>query len=551
MGLVSEIALIGDGGSALAALRGGGLAQLDFGSGGAVSVRTPTGAPGLAAAQADGVATVEAGGTSYAIVTYGALDRVALLRADAAGDFGFLAVQQAGEGLWIDQLGAVRATTGPDGLPYVIVAASGSDSLTVLRIDGNRLVPVDHLVDSLDTRFADVSCLEVIEIAGQPYVIAAGSDQGLTVFALWPGGQLAEVATLAASLDAPINGLTDIAVHVTGTTAQIFVSMQAKPYLVEFSIYLLSPGETQVGGAGSDVLSGTGGDDILASLVGDDRIAGGAGEDILLDGPGNDTLTGQAGADTFVLQADGTIDRITDFEPWQDRIEIQGADGTSDIPEVVIISHSWGAELRLGEEVLLVYSSFGGTLRAADFAGMLAIDASLPVSPDAFPDAGPDHSPEDGSNLPDTQRPPVAPAGLAVPTIVPTISNPRTGGRGADTIQGGSGADQITARGGNDLLSGGGGGDILIGDGGFDTIRGGLGDDLISGGGHADSLMGEDGHDRITGGQGFDILYGGAGNDWISAGTNFGPSVDGAFGEAGDDTIFGDGGFDLLRGGTG
>jgi hypothetical protein len=90
-----------------------------------------------AAAQADGVATVEAGGTSYAIVTYGALDRVALLRADAAGNFGFVAVQQAGDGLWIDQPGAVRATTGPDGLPYVIVAASGSDSLTVLRIDGN------------------------------------------------------------------------------------------------------------------------------------------------------------------------------------------------------------------------------------------------------------------------------------------------------------------------------------------------------------------------------------------------------------------------------
>lgn len=485
MGLVSEIALIGDGGSALAALLGGGLAQLDFGSGGAVSVRTPTGAPGLAAAQADGVATVEAGGTSYAIVTYGALDRVALLRADAAGDFGFVAVQQAGEGLWIDQLGAVRATTGPDGLPYVIVAASGSDSLTVLRIDGNRLVPVDHLVDSLDTRFADVSCLEVIEIAGQPYVIAAGNDQGLTVFALFPGGQLAEVATLAASLDAPINGLTDIAVHVTGTTAQIFVSMQAEPYLVEFSIYLLFPGETQVGGAGGDVLSGTGGDDILASLVGDDRIAGGAGEDILLDGPGNDTLTGQAGADTFVLQADGTIDRITDFEPWQDRIEIQGADGTSDIPEVVIISHSWGAELRLGEEVLLVYSSFGGTLGAADFAGMLAIDASLPVSPDAFSDTGPDHGLEGGRNLPDTkdsQRPPVAPAGLALPKIAPTISKPRTGGRGADTIQGGSCADQITARGGNDQLSGGGGEDMLIGEGGFDTIRGGFGDDLTLGG---------------------------------------------------------------------
>ncbi|MGE0798665.1 MAG: Ig-like domain-containing protein [Lautropia sp.] len=81
------------------------------------------------------------------------------------------------------------------------------------------------------------------------------------------------------------------------------------------------------GGSGNDVLYGYGGDDVLIGGNGNDNLNGGAGDDRLVGGVGNDTLLGGAGADTFVFDTAlgaTNIDRLTDFAPGTDKIELNG-----------------------------------------------------------------------------------------------------------------------------------------------------------------------------------------------------------------------------------
>lgn len=80
------------------------------------------------------------------------------------------------------------------------------------------------------------------------------------------------------------------------------------------------------GNAGDDHLIGGRGDDLLAGGPGNDRLEGGDGCDTLRGGGGDDVLTGGWGADSFVFRdAQQGDDRITDFDPQEDRILLYGA----------------------------------------------------------------------------------------------------------------------------------------------------------------------------------------------------------------------------------
>lgn len=77
------------------------------------------------------------------------------------------------------------------------------------------------------------------------------------------------------------------------------------------------------GGDGNDVLTGQEGRDLLRGGAGDDVLDGGRGDDTLAGGAGFDVLSGGFGADVFVFAANGPAwDRITDFTPGQDRIDL-------------------------------------------------------------------------------------------------------------------------------------------------------------------------------------------------------------------------------------
>ena len=86
-------------------------------------------------------------------------------------------------------------------------------------------------------------------------------------------------------------------------------------------------GERVRGTAFADRVFARGGDDRLLGHRGADRLAAGPGDDLLVGGPGRDRLIGGEGADTFVFAAAGHAkrDRLPDFEPGTDRIDLAGS----------------------------------------------------------------------------------------------------------------------------------------------------------------------------------------------------------------------------------
>ncbi|HYI64993.1 MAG TPA: calcium-binding protein [Allosphingosinicella sp.] len=86
------------------------------------------------------------------------------------------------------------------------------------------------------------------------------------------------------------------------------------------------------GGTGNDTLSGLDGNDELRASSGSDSLFGGDGDDLLVGASGTDTSEGGAGADTFRFSSayesglGAGADRITDFAPGTDLIDLAGAD---------------------------------------------------------------------------------------------------------------------------------------------------------------------------------------------------------------------------------
>ncbi|WP_172839558.1 calcium-binding protein [Sulfitobacter alexandrii] len=595
LGQFSEVELIGNGPSGLAALRGGGLVNLSFGAGNTLNVNAINQGSAMDNHRATDLQTAVHNGQTYAFASYGSADTVSMFRQDSGGRLRHVTDVSVGDGLWIDRPGAMAVSEAADGHLYLVVAASGSDSLSVLQVSANGMRPVDQVVDGLDTRFADVSHVTSVTVGGQDFILAAGSDAGLSLFAMLPGGRLQHIHSMEATAAAPLNGITALSALATPQGLRIWVATEGAPYLSEFSVSLATMGASLVATATGGGLAGTGRDDVLAGLAGADNITGGGGDDILMDGAAEDTLTGGSGADLFILTQDGVRDIIRDFQLGQDRIDLSDFGQLAGIGALRVQQRSWGAEIIIGDEVLEVRSANGAPLNARDFNPLnLITGGRLETDPDAYDDTPaptPTPTPPPVSNPAGTQLPgvpPVHPIWYAEPvwTLIRrqgdlNASNAadsiRTtgeadgifGNAGNDTIESGAGDDRVSGDGGNDLIHGGGDDDMLLGGGGFDTITGGDGEDSLSGGDGADSILGGNGNDIILGGAGYDWIYGGAGNDtiwsgttpdrvfggdgddWISAGSNYGLTVDGIFGEAGNDTLFGNAGFDLLNGGDG
>lgn len=83
--------------------------------------------------------------------------------------------------------------------------------------------------------------------------------------------------------------------------------------------------------AGADHLVGDAGSDRLFGGTGKDLLNGGRGTDKLAGGGGRDLLIGGADADTFVFNPGGGYDRIADFAPGIDFIQIKSAARLSDL----------------------------------------------------------------------------------------------------------------------------------------------------------------------------------------------------------------------------
>ncbi|NIY95196.1 calcium-binding protein [Salipiger sp. HF18] len=393
------------------------------------------------------------------------------------------------------------------GKVMALLGAAGTGTISVFEVAGSGALR--HVGQALDDRgsfFQGLSVLRTATLDGTVYVVAGGSDDGLTLFSLLPDGHLVELQSLADSTALGLDNVNALELVAAEGVLHAFVTSETGTGVTHLS-WAPDPDDGQhLGGDRSEALSA------------------GAGDDLLFDGAGSDTLTGGTGADLFVFAADGSRDVITDFTPGQDMVDLSGWDWLYSTAQLEITATATGAEIRYGDELLELRTADGRSLGYDDFMET------------------------DMLGLPRVPRPVVTTAGLP--------STERTGGDGADVLDGTIGHDRLSGSGGNDTIFGntgvdevhGGLGDDWISPGdGVDIVHGDGGNDTVIGRTGWDTLWGDDGHDHLYGSEGQDDLHGGDGNDYLSGGFGY----DFLWGDAGDDSLYGNLGNDSLDGGAG
>jgi serralysin len=456
----------------------------------------------------------------------------------------------AAQSLWISTPTALQLAE-VDGITYLVLAAAGSSSLSVMEITAaGGLLMRDHLLDTLETRFGGVTALDIVTDAGRSYVIAGGADDGISVFVLLPGGQLVALAHLADTTAIGLDNISAIAARARAGGLDIYVASSSEAGITQLRLDPGPVGMTLHAPVTGGVLNGGAGNDILLGGPGDDVILGGAGDDIIRDGAGSDVMTGGAGANLFILSQDGALDIITDFKPGIDRLDLSAWPMLRDISQLTMNMTTTGFRIVYGNEDLIINSADGSPidyrqLTNADILGGMRLPAVLtpgdagpaqplpPLTPDTSPPPQPSGPPSylsayqalAGGNLADLRNGlggPLVPqdqvilaSGSDNAALGTARDNVLIAGSGNSLLTGGAGNDLLIGRGGNDILIGGTGADILIGGAGNDDLRGGDGNDLLLGGPGNDRLAGGFGDDELWGGPGADTFVFNAGHDHI------------------------------------
>ncbi len=438
--------------------------------------------------------------------------------------------------LWVSSPMAVRAVS-VAGQGFGIVASAGSSTLTVVRIaDDGSLTVVDHLLDTLDTRFHHAQVLGVAEHNGRAFVAVAGSDDGVTLFEVLQNGHLLTLGSLADQLDMTLDNVSSLEVVVQNGRLDIYIGSATEEGVTVVSVPISEEDLRLTGTAGSDTLYG------------------GDGNDVLLDTAGDDTFYGGGGADIFVLIGDGARNVIQDFDPTVDSFDISSWSFLRSLDDIGYIQTAEGAELSYGDEVLSIVTSTGEPLTWDQIVDATNLSGARLLPTWTLPATEPQPEPEPEPEPPDTG--PQALTGTnSDDTLQGSLLNDSiVGFGGVDSLTGLAGADTILGGIGNDLLKGNAGNDDLSGGSGDDRIQGGIGWDLIHGDIGADWIRGDDGFDTIYGGTGNDTMWGNNGNDMLYGDDGLdvilgGLGRDELFGHNGDDTLNGNAGPDVIWGG--
>ncbi|MDR6293465.1 MULTISPECIES: calcium-binding protein [Inquilinus] len=309
-------------------------------------------------------------------------------------------------------------------------------------------------------------------------------------------------------------------------------------------------GDTLIGSAADNVLSGYGGDDFLQ---------GGAGADTLYGGSGTDTADYNGTTGVYVNLATGygyygeaAGDRLYDIE------NVQGTGGYGDsligsAANNVLSGYGGDDFLQGGAGADTLYGGSG--IDTADYNGTAGVYIDLASGYGYYGEAAGDRL-YDIENVQGT-------GGYADYLYGSAVANVLSGYGGNDYLYGRDGNDTLNGMDGNDFLQGGNGADTLNGGTGIDTIdyngaagvyvnlatgQGFYGEaagDVISGvenvqgtTGYGDTLIGSADANVLSGYGGADGLYGGDGNDTLN-------------GMDGDDFLQGGNGADTLNGGAG
>lgn len=523
---------------------------------GSVSEASAPGASNTSAAGITAMQGLELGSKAYVIATAAGSNELVLFKVEDKG-LTRKAVLGADDGVGIATPSSVVLTE-LDGEIYAVMGASGSSSISVVRVTADSLILTDHITDSLDTRFQNVTTVETITADGRVFIVAAGSDDGLSLFEMLPGGTLLHHAALADSTATTLDNVSDVALSLDGNVLSIAVSSASEAGLTVVSVDLPAAETLIEGGDQDEALTGTDAGDVIT------------------DGAGQDTLRGGDGGDTFVLVADGETDTITDFVLGEDSLDLSAWAFLRSVAQLTVIETDTGAEIWFNDERLVIQTASGDTLTSDQIVALdfLSVDRTLPQWSDAvtepdevepepedfatgtrnadYMDAGSGNSTFKGKGGEDTIRGNDGDDSLYGDAKSDVLEGGDgndfiNAGQGLDIVLAGNGDDYVEGKEGHDWIEGGAGNDTLMGDSDRDTLLGGSGNDSLKGVKGADSLEGGAGDDFLSGGEGADWLDGGDGNDRIDGGV----SNDTMFGGRGDDVLLSNQGSDLMYGDAG
>ena len=322
---------------------------------------------GVIVARSDSMQSLSIGADNFVIAADGASNTVSTYRVD--GGTGAITGVDNSEAL--TTLGIATPTAveviQAYGKSWVVVAGAESNSLSVMELaaDG-RLIPTDHVLDSLHTRFESVQDLSVVEVNGHVFVVAGGGDDGVTLFAMTPGGQLVHLDSFADTLQSGLQNVESFSVAQVGDELQILVASQQDAGLTQLTVDVADLGVVR---SGLGTVNGTVGNDMLSGTILPTTLIGGAGDDILIAGSAATTMTGGSGADIFVMQYGAETTTITDFQAGIDRLD------TFDYPllrtpgQLTFTVTAQGARIEYFNETIYVNSASGGPLTSAQVFG--------------------------------------------------------------------------------------------------------------------------------------------------------------------------------------
>lgn len=455
------------------------------------------------------------------------------------------------------------------GQTWVVLGSAGTSTLSVLSLNAaGQMAVVDHIMDTRETRFGGVQSVEIAQVDDRVFVVAGGSDDGLSLHTLMPDGRLIYLETIPHTTGADLMNVDQIEVSVMGDMLQVFVSSTTDVGIVRYVVDLSDLGSTLRGDTNAaGRLTGGVGDDMLVAGEGD-TVQGGDGDDIIV-GALDARLSGGAGVDRFVLSETGGKTRILDFTPGVDILDFSSYFMLRSADQLSVNATSSGARISLRDTVVEVQSTNGMSLDREDLFGLVFEWADrIPILERTAAPPEPTPTPVVVVVPPVVTPPPVVEPPVVTPTpvVVPPVVTPTPvtpvstmvirGGDSADriegnilsdTLSGGAGKDSVFGNAGNDFLFGGSGNDVLDGGSGNDVLRGGDGNDLISGVLGNDTLYGDAGRDTLQGGDGNDLLFSGVDDGTLVGGEGH----DTLFASSGNDVLGGGNGNDFIQGGGG
>jgi trimeric autotransporter adhesin len=463
--------------------------------------------------------------------TYFAAPGVTAWQVGANGSLTARSNIDAADGLWIAAPTALAvAHVGPQ--TFLIVAAAGTGSLTVVEVGaGGALRVASHVLDDLNSRFAGVTALATLDLGGRSFVVAGGSDDGITLFQVLPGGRLLALETLADTNQIGLTKISALQLRAVGNGFDIFAASSSEPGITQLHYALGTEGIVQHAANTGGILIGGIHEDTLIGLGGNDQIDGGAGNDIISDGGGSDVMRGGAGADVFLLAADGVADTIVDFTPGQDKLDLSAWGMLRNIGQLQIDTTAHGAMISFGDESLTLINGSGQPIQAAALGwgdlynlNQIWMDLGAPVDP-----ASNTQPPEDLIGSPEADV--LAATGAGVQVFALAGNDSITSDVGNATLFGGADDDRYFILNASDQVR-------EAVNAGFDRVFAGV-DYVLAAGQEIELLGALDGLSTtalgLTGNELSQTLIGNAGTNIMNTG---GGGADILRGGAGDDTYY-------------